>query len=131
MAQQTITHTGTMTGYVSHGPDVRADAGQPHAAGSDSGPMTRVPFAAPAGPIGKPPSAPGEKRPELPELPDEESAPCDSWRYTATVEAPGPAYGGAAWNGGGGELANAISGTVPRAIESGAGKVIAGIAEVI
>jgi hypothetical protein len=122
-------YAGNVTGYVSNGPEFRADAGQPRPASAGGTPQVRDPFQPPQ-PLSSP--APQAKRPERDqehgETPSAESpAVGDSWRWTATVEAPGPAYGGAAWNGGGGELANTISGTTPKAI--GAGKVIAGIAE--
>lgn len=50
--------------------------------------------------------------------------------YSYIVRAEEPALGDAAYNNGGGQLANAISApAAPKAIESGAGKVIAGMAE--
>lgn len=130
MAQHSIgPYAGRVSGYVSNGPEFRADASQPRAASIGGTPQVRTPFAADAEPLSQPPRA-RERQREQPELPEDESpAEGDSWHWTATVQAPGPAYGGAAWNGGGGELANMISGTAPRAIESSAGKVIAGAIE--
>jgi hypothetical protein len=132
MAQNSLTHRGTTTGYVSNGPEITADAGQPKAGGTAGGAQLREPFRPPAGPAAKPPQARRSgKAQERPEMPDDESpADDDAWRWTATVVAPGPAYSGAAWNGGGGALANAISfGDAPKAIGSGAGKVIEGALE--
>ena len=129
MPQQTLTHTGTMTGYQPVGDEVRGDAHQPHAASGVSGPQWRVPFSGDQEPLGQP--GQDAEQPGKPDLaPDGQSPAGDTgWLYSAHVEAPGPAYGGAAWNNGGGTLANTISGTGTRAIESGAEKVIAGIAE--
>jgi hypothetical protein len=50
----------------------------------------------------------------------------DPWSWSLRVE--GPAAGGAAYNRGG-QLADAISGTGPKAIEAGAGNAIEGAAE--
>ena len=53
----------------------------------------------------------------------------NGWNYQATVVAPGPAYGGAAWTNGG-PLADAISGTTRPAIGAGP-KVIKGAIEAV
>jgi hypothetical protein len=131
MAQQTLTHTGSITGYQAVGDEVRADAGQPKAVSAMDGPQFRQPFSSPQ-PLGSPPD---QDRPEPPE-PDDDHGQADhgqadddgSWSWTASAGTPGPAYGGALYNGGG-ELANVISGTKPLAIESAAPKVIAGTIE--
>lgn len=133
MAQNTLTHIGSMTGYIGHGPEVRPDAGQPHANLAMTGPQMRDPFQ-PVEPLGQPPRAPREEQQERPELPEDES-PEEPGRdpWTATVIHPNtPSYGGAAYNGGGGQLARdmsgpgrpAIPGTAAKAIEPG--KIIPG-----
>lgn len=128
MAPQTLTHRGSMMGYQAAGDEVRADAGSPRTSGALSRGQFRQPFSPPESPLGKQSPATSQKQQELPELlEDEPSADDNGWRYTATVIAPAPAYGGASWNGGGGELANAISGTAPKAIEPA--KVIPGAVE--
>ena len=67
--------------------------------------------------------------------PGEPNGQGNGWQYNAAVVTPGPAYGGAAWNQGGGSLAHAITfgdakplggGTAPKAIESAGPKMIAG-----
>jgi hypothetical protein len=146
MAQQLITHTapvrgvvphpaesqpvGSVTGYQSNGPEVRADAGKPNPAQPGGAAGIRAPFTADMQPLAKPPAAPRSRGQERPEQPEDESPAGpgrDPWSYSVRVE--GPAYGGAVWNGGGGSLANTISGTAPRAIESGAAKTILDVAE--
>jgi hypothetical protein len=67
VAQDTLTHRGTMTGYVGHGPEVRADAGSPKPASATSGPQFRQPFTDPGGPLGEPAQHGPEKRLERPE----------------------------------------------------------------
>jgi hypothetical protein len=116
-----------MTGYQAAGDEVRADSGQPKAGSAMDGAQFRQPFTPPE-PLGNP-APDGQHQQERPELPEKESPgkpSRDPWTVHVRVE--GPAYGGAAWNGGGGPLAGAIGGG-RKAIESGARKVIRGIAE--
>lgn len=139
MAQNTLTHRGTTTGYQPVGDEVRADARQPRAFSPSVGTQLRQPFTSPEPLGGAAPSSQAERqeRQEQPEEGDGQEP--DSWHWTARAEPAGPAYGGAAWNGGGGPLADAITNgdrgpaveaaPARTAIGSGAGKVIAGLAE--
>jgi hypothetical protein len=122
-------YAGNVSGYQAVGDEVRADAGSPRAAAGGSVGASIGGQFADVRPLGQPPRADQDKQ-EKPERPaDEDQGDGDSWRYTATVEAPGPSFGGAAWTNGG-PLADAItSGDRGPAIEPAAPKVIAGIAE--
>jgi hypothetical protein len=124
-----------VTGYQPAGREVRADTTRPRAASFGGTPQSRAPF--------RPPQPrPATGRPALTDqdqdklrqmgraMLDARSAGPERDPWTATVVAPGPAYGGAAYNGGGGRLANAISfGDAPKAIGSGAVGAIAGAIE--
>lgn len=135
---------GAVSGYRSHGPERRADAGHPRAdSGSGPGIVVGQHNFSQARPLGgqnrssaartgyktarfvqaaqhalkkKPPviPSPGGQNPPSPQgnsggaLPSGGSG-GGGWTWTATAS---PAYGGAAYNGGGGKLANVISGTV-------------------
>lgn len=125
MAQNTLTHRGTMAGYVDNGPEMRGDAGSPRAASAAVGAQLRTPFVPPAAPLGG--GHPfQQERPELPEAESSQEPGRDPWTYSVRVDEP--SFAGAI-QGRSGELADQISGTAPRAIESTAPKVIAGIAE--
>lgn len=154
---------GTVSGYQSHGPERRADAGSPTPARLGGTPMIRRPFTgarplaggsnlnqgaemnrfrqagrfvqaaqvltrktpapasgttwtATASPVpgpsgGTSPAGPGALPPG-PGMPYNQG-----WVPHSQQPGPAPAYGGAAWNGGGGALANAISGTSPPVIQ--------------
>jgi hypothetical protein len=109
---------GSMTGYVPAGREVRADAPPPRPPGPVTGaPEVKGGFiggldsAVPA-PSGRPVFSEGDK----------EAIRGVAGDYLDSL-GEGPAYGGAAWNGGGGPLANAISGT------TGAPKAILGAVE--
>ncbi len=99
--QNSLTRRGTTTGFQSAGDEVRADAGSPKAPSAMGGAQFRPPFTPPE-PLGGAAQNDDRQqdRPELPEEPP--TAEGGGWQYKATVEAPGPAYGGAAYNGGGG-----------------------------
>lgn len=126
MAQHTIgAYAGNVTGYVSHGPDVRADAGQPGSGGGAGGPQFRAPFTPPDA-IATPAQGSQHERPELPEDESPQESSRDPWTYRLRVDEP--SFAGAI-QGRGGPLADQISGPGRAAIESGAGQVIAGIAE--
>jgi len=90
VAQQTLTHTGSMTGYVGHGPEVRPDAGQPHAAGASVGGQFRGPFM-PPDPVDDSGTESlarrtGNQKDEHSETGGE------PWRYTADVAADEPSF---------------------------------------
>jgi hypothetical protein len=122
-------YAGNVSGFRAVGDEVRADAGSPRAAGGSVGASIGGQFSD-VRPLGQPPRITQDKQ-EQPERPgdDEDQGDGDSWSYAATVEAPGPAHGGAAWTNGG-PLADAItSGDRGLAIEPAGPKVIAGIAE--
>lgn len=133
MAQHSIgAYAGNVSGYQPAGDEVRADAGQPHPVGIGGTPQVRAPFTPPAGRLGKPPSAPPGKRQEQPEPPGDESPQepgRDPWTYRLRMDEP--SYGGyrPGVPTGTYRMADAITTDVRPAIESGAGKVIAGVIE--
>jgi hypothetical protein len=131
---------GTTTGYQPAGREVRPDARSPRAGYPGRAPQARAPFAPPGQlpETGRPvfgKAERGQLREATQEIADRFQGlglPRDPWSYSATVLAPGPAYGGAAYNGGGGQLANALSGPGRKPIEPkarGLAKAITGAAE--
>ena len=129
---------GTVSGYRSHGPERRADAGRPHAGGTSGSPHVRVPFRG-AELLGSP-SSPviqaaglasaigrGMRVSRSVQQAQQRHDRDNRTAWTATAETPAgerttwtataePAYGGAAYNGGGGALANALSSSDLKAI---------------
>lgn len=132
MAENMITHRGTTTGYQAVGDEVRSDAGSPRPASFSLGSQFRQSFTPPE-PLGQPPRAPAgpqekcQERPEPPEDDDGQGG-ADSREYSARLEMPGAAYGGAAWTRGG-PLADAITNGDRPAIEGP--KVIGGATEAL
>jgi hypothetical protein len=127
VAPQTLTHTGSMTGYQPVGDEVRADAGTPHASGPGSvSPSIGGQFAG-VRPLGQPGRAGQDDQDERPEPPErDEAGNARRDAYSVTVEHQGPAYGGAAYTSGG-QVADSISNAPERAsVEPPAGKVIQG-----
>ena len=111
MASSSSLGRGSVTGYVPAGREVRADAPAPRPPAPVGPPEVKGGFiggldsAVPA-PSGHPMFSEGDK----------EALRSVAGDYLDSL-GEGPAYGGAAWNGGGGPLANAISGTsAPKAI---------------
>lgn len=167
-----FTPEASITGHQPVGPEVRADAGSPHAAGigagtAPAGGQYQQPQGWPAGSVnasflqkaqmkgaagpavqqpGKPPAAapPAQTSSPAQTVPPSTGAGVapatgspygggtSGWKWTAKVVrgvGPSPSYGGAAYNGGGGPLANGMSN--PGAPRAGIGgpKVIQGQAE--